>query len=208
MPFEKWRLLAENLDEDDRGKVISIMWNIWNYRNLIKQNPNKPDPNSIIRSVKAFWEGRSYLSAVNKEPSRFKSSLSQSWSFPPRNFWKINTDASWSEDKGIGGIGWIARDSLGSFICAGFKRMKRKWSILSLELKAIEESLLLAEIGNPLPRIIVESDYAFAIAILNREFEVFSESRLVANDVEIAAELVGSVEYSFSRREFNIAGNT
>lgn len=84
--------------------------------------------------------------------------------------------------------------------------MKRKWSILSLELKAIEESLrsLLEEIGNHLPRIIIESNSTNVTVILNHDSEVFSGSRSVADDVEYAAELIGSVEFSFSRRESNI----
>lgn len=172
----------------------------------MKNNSIKAYPNSIFRSIEANLDGIQYLSDDSKVPPRFKNHSSQSWSPPPQNFWKLNTDATWSEEKGIGGLGWIARDSNGSFIFAGFKKMKKNWSILCLELKAIEEGLrsFLVNFGNPLPRILVESDSANAIAILNHDSDVYSESRTVADDVEVAAEMIGRVSYRFSRRDSNI----
>lgn len=176
----------------------------------MKQRAAIADPNLIFISIEANMDGSSfsekYLNKISTTTPRFKSPLSQSWSPPPQNCWKINTDASWSEEKGVGGLGWIVRDSNGSFIFAGFKKVKKKWPILCLELKAIEEGLrcLLDKFGNPLPKVVVESDSAEAVDILNHAVEIFSEDRSVANNVEAAAELFGEVAYCFSRRDSNL----
>lgn len=50
--------------------------------------------------------------------------------------------ASWCSKQGAGGIGWIIRDSVGSLINAGYKKIKREWSIEVPESQAtIVESL-------------------------------------------------------------------
>lgn len=59
-----------------------------------------------------------------------------------------------------GGVGWIARDSLGSPIEAGCTNIQRNWPIKSLEALAIREGLstyLSTNQESPL-RVIVESD--------------------------------------------------
>lgn len=53
----------------------------------------------------------------------------------------MNIDASWMNKSNSGGIGWIVRDSSGSLIGVGLQKIEKKWSIKSMEAKAILEGI-------------------------------------------------------------------
>lgn len=195
------------------SKAINICWNIWNQRSNIKINLGSPDFSKTIREVMSKDRDEVYLRACGKiVPTVIRSEtlLSQRlWSPPPCCSWKINTDASWLEKERRGGVGWIARDSLGSLIFAGFKPLKRKWSIKCLEMLAVAESLkcLLENVNRPFPKIIVESDFADVVAILNRISADCSEVALFAEEVQRLVKLSGAVSFSSIPRGSNLVAH-
>lgn len=60
-----------------------------------------------------------------------------SWTPPPHNVLKLNTDASWNPDLNREEIGWILRDHSGNIIQAGHKSIDFHWSVDYLEALAI-----------------------------------------------------------------------
>lgn len=106
-------------------------------------------------------------------------------------------------------MGWIARDSKGSPIFAGFKSLKRKWSIKCIKMLAVAESLkgLVASVSRPFPKIIVESDSTEVIAILNQSSEDCSEVAGIAEEVQHLAKLVGCVSFSLISRDSNVVAH-
>lgn len=83
--------------------------------------------------------------------------------------------------------------------------MKHRWPVKCLEMDAIGECLksVIDRISRPYPKIIVESDSAKAIAILNRSSEDWSEVWSPAEEVLHMAKIVGSIEFTFKPRESN-----
>ena len=89
------------------------------------------------------------------------------WFPPPLNFTKLNTDGAWNSSSGIGGLGVIFRDHLGSSLggccltrlcnsvieCEGFAM------VLGMELAISLEHI----------NIIVESDNRVLISLINKK---------------------------------------
>lgn len=61
---------------------------------------------------------------------------------------------------GVGGVGWVIRDSVESLIIADCKLIKKEWSIMDLEALAIKEGLshYLNSCGHIALSLIIESD--------------------------------------------------
>ncbi|TQD81531.1 hypothetical protein C1H46_032929 [Malus baccata] len=87
-------------------------------------------------------------------------------------------------DKRVGRSLWVLRDGMGQFIA-----QEGIGSALQVEFEAIVEGLQLA--GRlQIRRVIVESDYALAIAAINNYFLDLSRFGLLVEDVRFEAELV------------------
>lgn len=82
-----------------------------------------------------------YNKGANLNGYHMKSPLSHELWRPLAESWKMNSDASWSEEFGVGGIGWIICDFFGSLIGRGCLRIGKHWKIKVLEMKTIEEGL-------------------------------------------------------------------
>lgn len=145
---DHWRWMEENLGTEDLEKAILVLWSLWNQRNQSIQSNQDPDFKYLTRAVNANIKEEKKrvsanlfsLSCLNPSGSESLSSHA-SWEPPPAGVWKLNVDASRSEMSQTSGLGWILRDSTGSPICGGLKRINSSWSIKMLEMKAILEGL-------------------------------------------------------------------
>ncbi|CAK9315628.1 unnamed protein product [Citrullus colocynthis] len=108
---------------------------------------------------------------------------------PPAKGWKMNSDASWSEELGVGGVGWFISDSSSSFIGGGYLQIGKHLKIKVLEMKAIEECLkaLRFWFGIVIPPLLVESNSTEAIMSL---YEIDSDLSDIKSVVGSAVILV------------------
>lgn len=131
------------------------------------------------------------------------------WKPPGPSCWKLNVDASWYNNKGVGGLGWSVRDSNGSLIGAGCKQISRNWAIKCLEAEAILEGLkAYGSVDDfegrrrKLP-LLVESDSIEVIGALNHDTEDFTELNLILGGIECSDEFLKVIRVSKWRREEN-----
>lgn len=170
------------MGNEELEKAIIILWSIWQHKNPVLQNEAIPDANAIIRTIeRVSISGNEsedfYQEKPIKKPSVRPKSLTshEEWIPPKDRCWKINVDASKDSKRDCGGIGWILHDSSGSTISLGFKKINKDWPVKTLELKAIQEGLLnlpsLKAMHPDLvfPAIVIESDAAGVVELLNKE---------------------------------------
>lgn len=111
------------------------------------------------------------------------------WRPPPSGSWKMNSDAAWLEDRKVGGIGWVIRDSSGSLIGLGCKQMQSNLGIKNLEANAIFEGVkaytkwssgLLRGVKPPL---VVETDAIEVVKAISSELPDLSELSLLTSAI-------------------------
>lgn len=196
-PPNKWFIFAEQEKLEPNGLLVMNLrepryrrdgkgdCNSMEYIESQKfRQPKQPDLNILIRSIESNSQDvadipKNYLKVPELSvPPRLKSQSSQArWKPLPENTWKMNVDASWSDQRKCGGIGWILRDSIGSPICMGIQRINASWSVKMLEMKAILEGweayLQCKQTRSDLtiPPIVVESYAGEVVKILNGDEE-------------------------------------
>lgn len=209
-PMEAWDMMQQQLSTEERNLAILVLWNLWTARNKCTLNSQRPDLNQICRIIHNIYE-----ECKEKEKNHLNSAADEShlshhqWKPPEHNSWKLNPDASWFEDKGVGGLGWIVRDSNGSLIGAGCKQIRRKWAIKCLEAEAILEGLKAygsADIFEGRRRmlpLVVESDSVEVVGALNHESEDLSELNLIVDEIEHSDEFAKVIRISKCCRKEN-----
>ncbi|XP_024156084.1 uncharacterized protein LOC112164076 [Rosa chinensis] len=96
------------------------------------------------------------------------------WQCPPRGRLKINIDGAFQVDSGVGGIGVVVRDDLGTGIAAIARPFLHAHSTINMEAEACRAGLLLG-IHQGWSDVVIESDSALLIAALKSEEDNFSE---------------------------------
>ncbi|CAA7048415.1 unnamed protein product [Microthlaspi erraticum] len=71
-----------------------------------------------------------------KQAERLQRSVSSQWEPPPDDFIKCNFDCSFSQESNVMKVGWIVRDSQGSFLEAGWATLPQVSSPLQAEAMA------------------------------------------------------------------------
>lgn len=216
--MDLWKGTYRCLKGEYPKKAVIIMWSLWNARNKCFHNNQTPDFKNIRRSIQNCIDeedesSKEYLKSTEGSSSAaMENQLSHPyWIAPAANRWKINVDASWDERSGKGGMEWLIRDSIGSLIGGGCKRIAWRWSIKILEAKAISEGLktyiqaMVVEDFGIRPELEVESDSLEVIQAINKESSDLSELLLVVEEIEEMippARVISFVKCSRSSNEF------
>lgn len=113
--------------------AILLLWSIWNTRNISSNNNQLPDINRARRQIAISFEDRPKNQDKNNFQAKLESLSSHSqWEPLEAGVWKLNADASWSENEECGGLDWAIRDSNRSLIGGGlqenFKDVEYKMS--------------------------------------------------------------------------------
>lgn len=118
--------------------------------------------------------------------------------------WKLNSDASWCDRSGCGGLGWILRRWDGSPVVAGFRFIRRRWKVAWLEALAIVEGLK----STPLtaPKLAIELDSVQVVRLLTGKEEEETELSMFIEEaktlmVDFQIQAISHV----SRRRNNLA---
>ena len=114
-------LCGDRFKDEDRAKVITIMWTIWHSRNRIKHGEEGRDPTAAIRSTK---EALALLELPRKETTLLPGF---GWRPPEPGMIKITTDGALNVVDGRGGAGGIARSesALPGALCKPFGNIFR-----------------------------------------------------------------------------------
>ncbi|KAF2289288.1 hypothetical protein GH714_034137 [Hevea brasiliensis] len=140
-----------------------------------------------------------------KIDSCMKTITTVSWTCPPDNVFKLNTDGSLPNSGGIACGGGLIRDSNGRWI-KGFKVVFGKTLVLGAELWSILEGMKLAK-SLGLKDIIVESDNLIAVQILTRVLQPPGAVLLVVSAIQFILTPDWKVTFSHVLRDANYAAD-
>lgn len=107
----------------------------------------------------------------------------------------------------------MVRDSSGSPICVGMQEINNQWSIKVLEMKANLEgvksivNLKTADARSQKPKVMIESDAAVVIKIINREEESLSKINNLVEEIFQFADKVELVSFDKCSRASNGAAH-
>lgn len=136
-----WEIIYKLHSKEEVEQIGITLWTIWTFRNQAVASKEEPDEWQLTHQGKQNLKEQRKRTLPNLSEIRLESLRNhEKWTLPP-NFLKINSNASWNDEAGCRGIGWIIRNSSGSLVKAGCKRINRKWSVKNLELAAIKEGL-------------------------------------------------------------------
>ncbi|CAL9013929.1 unnamed protein product [Prunus brigantina] len=170
------------------------LWRIWKTRNGMVFEGQVTDPRDAVEcfknQVQEFRIARMCVKPFINElprPPEAQAEPVTSWQKPPFGVLKVNCDATWMAQTGMGSVGWVVRDSYGWMVLAGGKGVLWGGSALAMEAEAIREALLVCVQGG-LSKLEVESDSLQIIRMLCGKWKVgfavepiiFDIKRLVA----------------------------
>lgn len=134
---EKFRYLFNfhhdcNIPDITRFLPYWTLWRIWKSRNDLIFNRKSIDHKDVLnQAINDTKEWLDNITQHEKSPSRIHPSLSRNekWTPPMRGRLKCNFDASHHEGNRISGLGWIIRDSNGTFMDCGMGKFQGRTTI-------------------------------------------------------------------------------
>ncbi|XP_040367272.1 uncharacterized protein LOC112177447 [Rosa chinensis] len=170
--IKEWILdLLDVLTSEQVDLFFMALWAIWTERNNLVWKGGSFQPIHMIQwCIKSLEDFQQY----HPKATRKKKRPMTKWQCPPQGRLKINIDGAFRADCGIGGIGVVVRDELGTGIAAIARPFLHAHSAINMEAEACRAGLLLG-IHQGWTEIDIESDSALLIAALNSEEENFSE---------------------------------
>ncbi|KAF2318593.1 hypothetical protein GH714_009221 [Hevea brasiliensis] len=184
-----------------------ICWSIWGRRNCSLFGENDLSLDSMIHVMTC--KAQDWYSVVSRLPGKIDSCMKTittvSWTCPPDNVFKLNTDGSLPNLGGIACGGGLIRDSNGRWI-KGFKAVFEKTSVLGAELWSILEGMKLAK-SLGLKDIIVESDNLIAVQILTRVLQPPGAVLSVVSAIQFILTPDWKVTFSHVLRDANYAAD-
>jgi hypothetical protein len=148
-PLEVLRLLL-SLPKEQCMIGVAFLWCWWQERNKANHQERRLSEEEFSFLVKRHTdEWKSFLKKAPASPCCDK----KHWKPPPMDRIKINIDGAFHEDRGMGGWGAIARDSVGEPIFAAAGRVNTAADALHTELMALVHAIPFAEqqgIGRPI----------------------------------------------------------
>jgi hypothetical protein len=136
--------------EEERPKIITVMWAIWTSRNNIVHDKGSLDP---VQSMKMTREA---LAVLEIPKMHAKVLPGHGWRPPDDGWIKINTDAGISFDAMRGGAGGVVRSPSG-FIGAWSKPLPGVTDPLIAEAMALHEGVVFAQLRG-FSRVVFEVD--------------------------------------------------
>ena len=131
-----WQLVKQSpVSSDLMEKIISMCWEIWKERNLVRNGGVSRPGNTLARSSVALVEE---FKAVNAREVQSGPDRHVRWHPLESSRFKMNVDAAIFKDLRAMGAGLVLRDSQGSILAAMSKRVPTNLVALEAEAKAME----------------------------------------------------------------------
>lgn len=142
---EKFRYLFNHFNDIHIPKITRslpfwLMWRIWKSRNDLifnrKSITQSDTLNQAINDTKEWLENRPQRESSSARTHQCLSRRER-WTPPPRGWIKCNYDASHREGDSASGLGWIIRDSTGTFMDCGMGQFQGRTTIEEAECTAL-----------------------------------------------------------------------
>ena len=129
------------VSSDLMEKIISMCWEIWKGRNLVRNGGVSRPRNTLARSSVALVEE---FRAGNAREVQTGLDRHVRWHPPQSSRFKMNVDAAIFKDLRAMGAGLVLRDSQGSVLATLSKRVPTNLATLEAEAKAMEIAIQFA----------------------------------------------------------------
>ena len=139
-----------------RDLVLILLWDWWSARNKKNAEDKTSSTDAVCHRIQrhVLDFGQSVPPSTPSEPAH---SISCRWNKPPLDRVKINFDAAFHHDTGIGAWGFVVRSDTGQFVAAAAGKLSNVKDALTAESEACVAAVEgAAELG--LHRVIFESD--------------------------------------------------
>ena len=163
--------------------MIYVMWSIWNSRNRLTHDQDRPDPTTSIRRI------REDLSVLDVPRQQAMLLPGFGWRPPDSGVLKINTDGAIDFGIGNGGAGGVVRSS-SALVGAWSKPLLGVTDPLVAESLAVREGVIFAKLRG-YQHVMVETDCLEIVNLWNFR----SNSRSVVAPILIE---IGELATSFS----------
>ena len=178
--------------------MVAMAWAIWYNRNQCVHESEK-------QAVGQIWDFASSLLLNYKEASKYfqlgPAFCEVSWKKPPMGVYKINVDGATSERGRKSSIGVIIRDFKGEAATGLCRLLNGNFSVLEMEMLAVEAGVLLAkELG--LQQIIIESDSLLAVQSISAN-EVSGETGHIVQGILSIMDCFSSWQIRHVKRDSN-----
>ncbi|KAH6763495.1 hypothetical protein C2S52_020928 [Perilla frutescens var. hirtella] len=102
-----------------QGKVAVVCWSIWRARNALVWNGQSPRVEVVVFAAKLYleqWRVAQDKSKVVPSSSSLAEDGTVAWVRPDELSTKVNVNAALFTDRGLFGLGMVARDSSGQLV--------------------------------------------------------------------------------------------
>jgi ribonuclease HI len=217
-------ILLSTLNQEQRAQVLLVMWRAWFLRNNIIFGNGQESIVGSTSFLESYWitlngikQKRSpaemergkepmgeFLREGRMQPSMDKSNEeSVRWS-PPRPGWvKVNTDAGFCGDRGIGSFGVMVRNQDGEVLLTAWNILPHCGSVEEAEVEACLQGMRMTLQGAPQP-IIVESDCLMLIRTLQSQEENRSSWSGLIQEIKGVSMLLPECRFVHVKREANL----
>jgi hypothetical protein len=148
--------------EEDRAKIITVMWAIWSSRNNVVHDKGSSNP---INSMKMIRDALALLDIPRQHAAILPG---HGWRPPDDDWVKINTDADISLDARMGGAGGIARSPSG-FIGAWSKPYPGVTDPMIAEAMSLRDGVIFAKLRS-FSRVVLEVGCLEIVDLWNSRF--------------------------------------
>jgi hypothetical protein len=138
------------LAEEDREKIVTMMWVIWSSRNNVVHDKGSSNPTNSMKMI------RDALALLDIPRQHAAILPGHGWRPPDDDWVKINTDAGISLDARMGGAGGIARSPSG-FIGAWSKPYPAVTDPMIVEAMSLLDGVIFAKLHG-FSRVVLEVD--------------------------------------------------
>ncbi|XP_013651118.1 uncharacterized protein LOC106355775 [Brassica napus] len=129
-----------------------------------------------------------------------------SWTPPPRNWLKCNSDGTWHKDRATSGLGWICKDENGHVIWVGTRAVTKAASSILAKAEALKWGAeTMASFGYN--NIILESDSLALVRMINGSEEVWTVLQPTIEVIHSTLSHIQSYQVRFSLRGRNKAAD-
>ncbi|KAL5553548.1 hypothetical protein UlMin_040949 [Ulmus minor] len=179
-----------------------MVWEVWNVRNWLVHGPSQELSGLELASIPGFLEDLQRYRMTPICQVFDCSCASLHWSLPEHDYFRLDTDTSWSEQHGLYGVGAVLRDSHGKLIGAGSWPRLYASSVGQAELISISKGLQYAR-EFQVTHLCVFNDAMGAISLLGSSLLPCNEDRFLVDEVKNLGVSLDVISFKYTSHECN-----
>ncbi|KAL6198813.1 hypothetical protein ACLB2K_028601 [Fragaria x ananassa] len=188
------------------GELVYLLWGIWKERNnRVWNDKNGTVMDIIISSMARLRDFRSVK--LKSSPNVVRQSSPIKWKVSAAGIFKVNVDGSFLHSINVGSIGFVKRDSLGSFLAGGGKAFSGILSAEHVEILACKQAIEFVLANNLTPAVIETDAQLVYLQLINKQDGNFSVLGRLYEDVGLLLRGYRPIQMAHAKRSANTAAH-